>query len=151
MDQGADLQVREQPRKFFASLTLDLKRYAKREFELYDSDDDGITLQDHLRQVLKSAKAAEAHELVLKTEAELTNKPPSPLVTHLWFYYREISGMRGGGGMGVAALQPSIINEWQEMRGIELLPLEIDIICSLENTYLKFVSEKMQARNRQGT
>lgn len=114
-------------------MTKDLCRWARNEFVLSDTDKDGVSVRDYLRQLEKSGQE----------QKELHEPPPHPLVFHIWFYYREISSMRGGGGFGVSPLMPSIINEWQVMRNIELEPIEIDMIIACEREYLRFANDKL--------
>ncbi|MDD2367336.1 MAG: hypothetical protein PHN84_14350 [Desulfuromonadaceae bacterium] len=79
-----------------------------------------------------------------KKPALLEDEPEFyPAVEHLWQWFQELSGTRGG-GFGPAPLTYAEIAAWQRVMQTHPTPWEIAIIKHLDNLYFKYLADKRE-------
>lgn len=94
-------------------------------------------MRDHLRQLEASGVPC----------PRLHPEPPPIAAAHVYYYWQDMSMMRSPGMMGPGVLEPQTIVGWQQLRNIHLMPVEVDMLLSLESAYRIHVAEVMKRKN----
>lgn len=96
----------------------------------------GGTFRDHARQLERTGFRVE----------ELHFDPPPMEAVHVLHYWYDMSAMRGSSGFGPSPLTPSLIIGWQELRQINLMPVEIDMLMAIEQKYMVMVAKRLSTK-----
>jgi len=102
--------------------------YAEHEFNLAKSDQSGISVKDHLKQVYKSTGII---------PEDLKGKELPKSVEYLWSSFLSISTGRQMGYSGPLPITFSEIFAWTKLTGNKLLPIELEVIKRLDNLYVR--------------
>ena len=74
---------------------------------------------------------------------EAPELPPS--CAWLWSAFLQLNATRGSNGMGPSAIGPADLLAWQQLRGLELTPWEVDTLFALDNAAMRASADAQQA------
>lgn len=95
-----------------------------------------MSLRQELEGIWKSTGKKPAH---LEDEPEFY-----PAVAHIWQWYLQLSGTRGG-GFGPAPLTYVEIDAWKKIMQTDATPWEVEQIKTIDHLYLDYLYEKQKA------
>lgn len=102
------------------------------QFDLAAPVEGGGCVRDHYKQAERQgARVPELHV-----------RPPHQLVQHVWYYFVELHRGRPRTGFGAAPFTYESLHWWQRLRGIDLLPIELDILLQLDADFMEGEAER---------
>jgi hypothetical protein len=108
--------------------------FARHQFELSKPQEDGSPLAAHLDIIWKRTG---------KVPEMIANAPKLPVgCTQLWGDFLELHGSRGSTGLGSARITFVDLKAWQEIRGTQLQPWEVDCIRKADDLWLSEFAPK---------
>ena len=107
--------------------------FAEWSFKLSRQDKDGISLEDHLKQVWKTTKRKPA-------ELEPPNFPD--VIGYVWSWFLELNAARPTTGFGAAPITYSEISCWNTLTGARVSSWEVALLKDLDILFLRSRSEK---------
>jgi hypothetical protein len=106
-----------------------LLSWAEHEFNLNQTDDQGISVKEHLKQVERSAGY---------TPEGLENPTQFPrLLMYLWLAYCRLNKRRESGFNGPESLSPTLVKDWISLTGEPLSHWDIEVIFKLDDKYIE--------------
>lgn len=113
--------------------------YARHQFELSKSQDDGLPLRAHLENYQRQTG---------KVHPMLVDPPKLPRgCLQLWADFLELHDSRGSTGWGAARITFADIDAWQRVRGVKLDQWETDLIRKTDDMWLRDFAPKPEAKH----
>jgi hypothetical protein len=110
-------------------------------------DDDGVTKRDHLLNVLE--QAPEDSDMYNSALIELDEGPEIPYcIEHVWEWFWQIHKGRTNNMSGPNPLTWTDLLAWTVVTGIQVRPIEFEIIKEMDSAYLKYVSERQDKKRK---
>jgi hypothetical protein len=105
-----------------------LEEYLIHQTELSKTDQNGIAIRDHYKQVERQTG---------KRPKELDGPEFPRKASHLWSAFLDLSNTRQQGMSGPLPISYLEIKTYCELYGIELDPVDVDAIKRLDNAFLR--------------
>lgn len=110
-------------------------------------DDNGSTKRENFLQVLEQAE--EGTEMYESALDALENGPEIPLcIEHIWEWFWQIHKGRSSGMSGPNPLTWSDLYAWASLTGLQVRPIEFEIIKDIDSAYLKYIAEKQDKKRK---
>lgn len=122
MDQGAGGCRCDGSGKFYTALNDELLAYAEKQFQLGERQPDGATLREHYQSLER--QSGYTHELL--------EEPDCLMLEYVWGYFLSLDKRR----KGVEAITNLELFMWAQLHGVELTPIEVDLLDELESMRL---------------
>ena len=116
---------------FYLTLIGDLTRYAENEFALSKTVDEA-TVREHLLSVYRQTG-------VLPEQLQPVDCPDE--IGYLWEYFLSMHKRRTSNGYGANTIASAEMHSWAWLRGVTLLPFELDALDSVEAAYMCSLSK----------
>lgn len=122
--------------KFYQALIRDLSAYAEGYFELAELQEDGLTLETHLKSHWRQSG---------QMPSQLDTTPLPFELCHVWEWWCLLNKRRQS-GMDVCTITFTEIKAWKELYELKTTPFEIDCILMLESVYMRIQAEQNARR-----
>ena len=104
-------------------------------------NENGYTKREEFMQVLNSTPPDS--KMYMSAYSHLVDEPEIPYcVFHVWEWFWDLHGSRASGFNGPEPISYLDIYSWSVLKNIELRDIEIDILKTMDCTYLNFVHSK---------
>lgn len=122
--------------KFYQGLIEELSAFARGYFELGELQQDGLSLETHLRNYWKQTGQM----------PEQLDVPDCPVeLMYIWSWWCTLNSTRQV-SMDVCRITYNEILSWSQLYKISLTPFELDCIVALDSIYMQIRAEQQERR-----
>jgi hypothetical protein len=107
--------------------------FAEQELELNTLQDDGSTLNDHLKSLWRQTG---------RKPDQLERVEFPPLMRAVWSHFLELNNARTSNGFGANPLTYAEIYAWNNLTGANVSADDVRIIKQLDNVYLHYQAQQ---------